>query len=444
MSTTNVHALHDAVGHGEYIELGRDEKRASHIAAGTNRLAAMRSSLGSVSEFTRHARMTARRFARTVEAQSYTQSFHPDTFDVTNPEHIKQVNELGCELAERMHPNSHYVVVTHVDAAGRNLHNHIDVENHDTETGRALSRYRTHREVKWANDQLMREHGLPVIEPSPDERRLTQADYWAKRRGQLLDGQESFDVWLGDQIEEAMLAPDVWDVADLGRELAARNITMTTRKAGRNTQPGITYSAVDEIGPKRRTRRRKASKLSGEFTSEGLKEFFALKDKEIGHERQGPIEPKNPQLDADAVVTYEPDFAFDLSGLEPAVRGDERAGEQRDIGEDSQHSRGGRQQSSKAAREAGGADNRDRKSDQSPESGRSDVDLAAVRAGLAAARERDERIRRDEEAADRDRLDAERVASREAQRRLNRENERLGRAEADEAARQADDGLGLD
>ena len=68
MSTTNVHVLHDTLGHDEYLELGCEEKRAGHIAAGTNRLAAMRSSLGSVSEFARHARMAARRFARMVEA----------------------------------------------------------------------------------------------------------------------------------------------------------------------------------------------------------------------------------------------------------------------------------------------------------------------------------------------------------------------------------------
>lgn len=435
MSTTQVHAIHDSVGHGEYLEYGRDDIRAKHLKAGTNRLAAMRSSLGSVGEFAQHAQMTAQRFARTIHAQSYTQSFHPDTFDVTNPEHIKRVNELGCELAERMHPNSHYVVVTHADAAGKNLHNHIDVENHDHSTGRALTRYRMHREVTWANDQLMREHGLPVLEVSPDERRTTQADYWATRRGQLIEGEVSFDVWLGDQIEEAMLAPNVWNIDDLKTELATRGITMTTREAGRNTQPGITYSAIDEIGPKRRPRRRKASKLSGEFTHDGLTEFFTYKTKEFHHERQGQTDPHN-EFDLESEVSLEPDFDFDLTRL--AAPNDGR--EQRNVDEDSYRPGSRPPQPRNAAEQSKRVESQGDGSEQSDQPGGNDVDLAAARHLLAAARERDERDRRDEENAERDRLDRERLTRSQTRRWFNSDDQRFGRTQTNRADPEEDHG----
>ena len=112
---------------------------------------------------------TTQNTKRHVEALHYRQSFSDDEFDPKTPEDVQRVNDLGYQFAKKMHPRSDCLVVTHTDGRGGKAHNHVLVINHDNETGKALSDYRTFHDRKagnqkgvHANDELMREHGLSV------------------------------------------------------------------------------------------------------------------------------------------------------------------------------------------------------------------------------------------------------------------------------------------
>ena len=58
---------------------------------------------------------------------SIIQSFNnkQDKLDYTNSSDCKYVNDLGVELANKLYPNSDFLVVTHNDGTNHNLHNHI-------------------------------------------------------------------------------------------------------------------------------------------------------------------------------------------------------------------------------------------------------------------------------------------------------------------------------
>lgn len=120
--------------------------------------------------FSKRAQAFTQNTKRDVEALHYRQSFSDEEFDRKNAEDVQRVNDLGYQLAKKMHPHSDAVVVTHTDGRGRKPHNHILVINHESEKGKRLSDYRTfhdrksgeQRGVQSANDGLMREHRLSV------------------------------------------------------------------------------------------------------------------------------------------------------------------------------------------------------------------------------------------------------------------------------------------
>ena len=142
----------------------------------------------------------------------YRQSFSDEEFDPKSPEDVQRVNDLGYQLAKKMHPDSDCLVVSHVDGRGKKPHNHILVINHNNRTGKALSDYRTfhdrkagnQRGVQSANDQLMREHGLSVV------KRLEHAPKdWELRREDFAEG--SLDREMGDRMSAALADPRAVD-----------------------------------------------------------------------------------------------------------------------------------------------------------------------------------------------------------------------------------------
>ncbi|MGE9911915.1 hypothetical protein ACQQ9Y_07940, partial [Atopobiaceae bacterium SGI.236] len=59
-----------------------------------------------------------------------------------------------------------------------------------------------------------------------------------------------------------------------------KETTKTDRKTGEVTT-GWSYKAVDEWGPKRRTRKRRASNLADDLTREGVEAYFEAKQREL-------------------------------------------------------------------------------------------------------------------------------------------------------------------
>lgn len=321
MSSVDVRPVHKVADRADYLECGVGELKRGHKAAGTDRLAVMFCSTGSIKEFVERGEALAEKHGRTVQAHGYLQNFEQHEFDVNDPEDLQRVNDLGYMLAQRMHPNSDVLVVTHNDSDGGHAHNHILVLNHDNETGLALKKYRTHASVKKVNDELMREQGLRTVEDrqreivlglAPGEAsrerveeqtkelvgaaglqqrlhasiRTTQATYWATKRGQLLDGEKSFDVRIGDAVTATMLDPDIRNDDDLAEALSKIQV----EGAPDANHDGITMIVDPKHGGTKfrmwnestgRYNYRSASKLSPEFTTEGREQFFAEKTVEL-------------------------------------------------------------------------------------------------------------------------------------------------------------------
>ena len=115
MSTTHYSPSTSAADTEHYIR-GKEDERGVAITCEVP---------GGPGAFSARARALTQNTTREVEALHYRQSFSDEEFDPKNPEHVQRVNDLGYQLAKRMHPDSDCLVVSHVDGRGRKPHNHI-------------------------------------------------------------------------------------------------------------------------------------------------------------------------------------------------------------------------------------------------------------------------------------------------------------------------------
>ncbi|WP_346007502.1 relaxase/mobilization nuclease domain-containing protein [Janibacter terrae] len=354
MSSVDVRPVHNLRDRADYLEYGVGLKKKLHCAAGTDRLAVMYCSLGSIDEFVERGEALAEAHGRSVQAQSYLQNFEVVEFKVTDPEDLARVNDLGYELARRMDEiegiDTDHLVVTHADADGGHAHNHIVRLNHDNLTGRGIRMFRTHASVKKANDQLMREQGLRTVTdrqqeialglapgaltPAHKEQvatlglqqrlvssiRTTQADYWARKRGTLNEGEQSFDMRLADAVTAAMLDPDVTDddelVASLRRVKVAGapdakrdGITMTVDPKTQGTKFRMWNDAT------KRYNYRSASKLSPMLTTAGRAPLYAEKALEV----QAAVKPARVPTAAELYAERVAPAMADVAWMEPEV-----------------------------------------------------------------------------------------------------------------------------
>lgn len=266
MSVVNVRPSVSAEDSISYAIYGVGKLKNQHLRDGTTRAAAMTCSLDSPSDFVRLAHDIARAKSRRVEVYSYVQAFAPDEFNVNSDADIRRVHELGVKLAERMH-SAEFVVVTHTDAAGGHLHNHIYVMNHDRATGKSLTRYRSWtRGLHQLNDTLMKEQGCEVL-PSP----VKAKDDWDTRRGSFAPG--GFEQILGDKIMNVLSNDQVRDRASFERALEAEGV-----KIAETARDGWSYKMRRTTG---KWGRRKASSLCDEFTAASVQEIFDYRNKQI-------------------------------------------------------------------------------------------------------------------------------------------------------------------
>lgn len=284
MSITSVSPVYGLGTRSDYLEFGVGMKKKNHLASGTDRLApGFYCDAPSIGEFIQLGNRLAEQHGRRVKAHSYVLSFHPDELDVDDAADLRRAGDLGFLLAKKMRPHSPAMVVVHDDGKGGCAHAHITVLNHDTVTGKAPRDFRVHWQVKRANDALMREEGMQVIQPSDTRSRDS---YWVKNRGD----KAAFDQQLGDVITEAALDVAAVDMPTFVEACESRGVEVVlaehrvradgyrNKKAG-DSAVGITYKMRDEVTPGKepRMRRRKASALSPEFTAEGLTEAFEQK-----------------------------------------------------------------------------------------------------------------------------------------------------------------------
>ena len=421
MSTTHYSPSTSAADTERYIR-GKEDERGVAITCDVP---------GGPGSFSARARALMQNTTREVEALHYRQSFSDEEFDPKNPEHVQRVNDLGYQLAKKMHPDSDCLVVSHVDGRGKKPHNHILVLNHNNRTGKALSDYRTFHDrkagnqkgVQSANDELMREHGLSVV------KRLGHAPKdWELRREDFAEG--SLDREMGDRMSAALADPRAVDKAGLEAVIEEQSQQLgddgdrvprmrlhspVSKKGKRAGQETWTLYIEDRRGESRRAERRKrTSALSADFTPEGAQAFFDYhqQQKEQEHERSTRQAEAAERARAVAAAARQSgdDGAVDLDprrrrGAEYEDRHADRAAEE---------ARGVREGHGRGDDEATGADH-------SP-----GVDLLALK-----RRVREDREYREQ--AERDREHARRVRAESQRRELERRVADLGRGGAEES-----------
>lgn len=209
---------------------------------------------------------------------SIIQSFNneQDKLDYTNSSDCKYVNDLGVELANKLYPNSDFLVVTHNDGTNHNLHNHILVLNYDYKLKHALRKNRNLYKMRHVNDELMREYGLSVVKKSKnlekttfETKRIASEDKnWVKH---------DFDTILKTKINSAKKSSKSF--AEFSDLLGKDGIEVKSRTSKKNHTVGLTFKMMDNFHYKKvngekvlapRTRRRKASKLGSSFSYEAI------------------------------------------------------------------------------------------------------------------------------------------------------------------------------
>lgn len=208
---------------------------------------------------------------------SIIQSFNneQDKLDYTNSSDCKYVNNLGVELANKLYPNSDFLVVTHNDGTNHNLHNHILVLNYDYKLKHALRKNRNLYKMRHVNDTLMRERGLSVVKKSKN---LEKTTFETKRIASEDKNwrEHDFDTILKNKINSAKKASK--NFAEFADFLGKGGVEVKTRTNKKKTV-GLTFKMMDNFHYKKvngekvlapRMRRRKASKLGNSFSYEAI------------------------------------------------------------------------------------------------------------------------------------------------------------------------------
>ncbi|WP_342319452.1 relaxase/mobilization nuclease domain-containing protein [Corynebacterium mayonis] len=369
---------------------------------------------------------------RKNQALMVIQSFSSDELDPSDPATPQIVCDAAYALAKEVAPNSPCDVVVHLDSEGGNPHAHVTIANVDLVTGKAARENGlAHWVLKRANDKVMKEMGLQVLEPAALAHDVNRSRSGATAQGLTVDelDKNTWREFLADRVDEALLDPRSVDFESL-RQVAREHGVSIEKKTSAKSEaegrdPSVTYALVDDNDEVRRFGRSKAActarKLGADYQWSSLHNTMnerIMREREMD-DVQGLAED-GEQLDAALrelrAAEEDRGSAPRLGGLSAGV---EQASDERRAGDD--HTR------------------------ERVEI--VDADLGGLVARLA--HERRQRDQADAERAERDaeraRRDRERQARRENERRLHSQRLRAGSTQHDEEARSlaADDDYGL-
>lgn len=235
---------------------------------------------------------------RSNKCLTYIQSWSADEYDKNNPEDVQRAHDLGVETARRLAPNSPFLVATHIDSKGGCVHNHIIILNHDYLTGKAAPKSAGNfHNVKRVNDELMKEVGMEVLQPSGSWVRLRQAERAAVKAGISTDstglGLDELDgyTWadcLRKRVDALLKDERVSGAsgADEGLKTAREIASEYDLSLVVNEHDALTIGLVDESGEtltyesgvkRKRTRRAvdAGSKFGNGYSLEGIQQRIA-------------------------------------------------------------------------------------------------------------------------------------------------------------------------
>lgn len=340
---------------------------------------------------------------RKNQALMIIQSFSADELDPNDPMTPTIIADAAYALAKEVAPNSPCDVVVHLDSEGGNPHAHVTIANVDLVTGRAARENGlAHWVLKRANDKVMREMGLQVLEPSALAHDVNRARSGASAQGLSVDelDKNTWREFLADRVDEALLDPRSVDFDSLRAVAREHGVSIEKKTSAKSEaagrDPSVTYALVDDNDEVRRFGRSKAActarKLGADYQWSSLHNTMnerIMREQEL-EDVQGLTED-GEQLDAalSELRQAEQDrgLAPRLGGLSAGV---EQASDERRAGDDHAHER---------------------------------VEIVDPDLGGLVARLIDERRERDQADAQQAERDAER-ARRDGLRQARRENER--------------------
>lgn len=362
---------------------------------------------------------------RKNQALMVIQSFSADELDPNDPATPQIVADAAYALAKEVAPNSPCDVVVHLDSEGGNPHAHVTIANVDLVTGNAARKDGLqHWILKRANDKVMREMGLRVLEPDALAHDVNRARSGASAAGLTVDelDKTTWREFLADRVDEALLDPRSVDFDSL-REVAREHGVSIEKKTSARSEaeghaPSVTYALVDENGGVRRFGRSKAActarKLGADYSWAAL--HNTINERMMREQEMEDVQSLGSSTELDTALA------------------DLRAAEE-DRGLAPRHGRiAGEHEEATHERRAGDDHANER------------VEIIDADLGGLAARLADERRQRDQEDAqqaernaERARRDGLRQARRENERRLQRERLRAASALDDEASQQRSD-----
>ena len=321
MSTTHVQSLPNVRGRMSYTEFGEGKRRREHLENGTDRIAAQMGDAASRGDFIVYCEGQKHRHPNAVnEGYELRISWATDELDPSKADDIQRGMEYAYTLCHELAPDSMCWVTMHVDGEGGCVHAHATIANHDARTGQVINKGDTSLyapRVKAVNDELSRENGFSVLGADKE------MSLWEQRRETFQPG--SFDQRLGDRVANARDRSSTLDEFRRNLELSGVTLKETTKTDGKTGEvtTGWSYKAVDEWGPKRRTRKRRASNLADDLTREGIEAYFEAKQRELEAQKQDApapeVLPDVPETETVAPAEQPPaDSALDVYDLDRA------------------------------------------------------------------------------------------------------------------------------
>lgn len=290
----------------DYLELGLDEKKESHLAAGTNRIAAMYCDASSPRAFVLESERIASKYSRKVQAHKLIVSPPLNTYDKNKPEDMQRMVDDVLEGSRRLYRNSKLLLIAHNDSEGHDEcggkpHVHVVVMNHELDTGRAIKKNRTlattrsefnklGAELGWAETEVRFEKSQSKVwrvKRAKDALHKAETDPYRRpdwtepveRAKAALAEAEEFDEMMLTSVQDAFDATtDARSLVTWRRqfraELEARHVVMETKHPKRaphakKSAPGVLFRARNSITGE--MIHIKASDLSPDFTDAGQK-----------------------------------------------------------------------------------------------------------------------------------------------------------------------------
>lgn len=203
---------------------------------------------------------------RKNQALMVIQSFSKDELDPRDPSTPQIVCDAAYALAKEVAPNSPCDVVVHLDSDGGNPHAHVTIANVDLVTGKAARENGlAHWVLKRANDKVMREMGLQVLEPAALAHDVNRSRSDASAQGLTVDelDKTTWREFLADRVDEALLDSRSIDFETLRAVAREHGVSIEKKTSAKSEaegrDPSVTYALVDDNDEVRRFGRSKAA-----------------------------------------------------------------------------------------------------------------------------------------------------------------------------------------